>query len=67
MLHSDDVGMLLAERSSAALTNAVKQVQQRHFDRAQIRAHASGFSWQHTAEQLNLLYQQTMAGDPVRG
>lgn len=67
MVTSDDVGMLLAERSSAALTVAVKQCQQRHFDRARIRAHASEFSWQHTADQLNLLYQQTMTGDPVRG
>lgn len=67
MLHSDEVGLLLAERSSAALTDAVKQCQQRRFDRDQIRAHASGFSWQQTAEQLNLLYQQTMAGDPIRG
>ncbi|ALZ74995.1 glycosyltransferase family 4 protein [Rheinheimera sp. F8] len=67
MLQNDDVGLLLAERSSAALTTAVKQCQQRRFDRDQIRAHACGFSWQHTADQLNLLYQQVMAGGSVRG
>lgn len=67
MLQSDEVGVLLAERSSAELANAVKQCQQRHFDRAQIRAHASGFSWQHTADQLNLLYKRALAGGSGRG
>jgi glycosyltransferase involved in cell wall biosynthesis len=67
IIQSDLVGELLPERSSAALTDAIQRCRQRRFDRAQIRNHAKGFSWQHTAERLNLLYQQAAAGGQVGG
>lgn len=56
------VGALLAERSASALAASLDTQLRRGFDRAAIRRHAEGFSWQQTCARLYPLLLDSAQG-----
>lgn len=58
VMRAPAAGLLLAERSSEAIVQAVRQLQQHPLERLATRRYAEQFSWQATCERIYQLWQQ---------
>ncbi|HEY7377257.1 MAG TPA: glycosyltransferase [Steroidobacteraceae bacterium] len=68
IVSTSHAGVLMAERTPAALVTAFRQLQRERPDSAQVRRHAQRFGWEETiTRQLRLFHDVASRGPAARG